>query len=161
MHAPFYYLVEMPICAFSEQVKYSLFLQCFDSFVEQTKGKMHRKWNIFSFCSSTSPFPSCHFLIFFLFLLHLLSSLHHILPSKIRLLPSLHHHLLPSHLYLLKSIKLLYFLTISNLLTILFYMFFIFSPTPFYSSPSVHYLLPSLPQSSSISTTSSFFISSS
>ena len=43
--APFCYLVEQPIHAFSEQVKYCLFLQCFDLFVEQTKEIMYQKWN--------------------------------------------------------------------------------------------------------------------
>ena len=45
--APFFYLLEKPIHAFSEQVKYCLCLQCFDIFVEQTKEIMYWKcqWN--------------------------------------------------------------------------------------------------------------------
>ena len=31
-------------CAFSERVKYCLYLQCFDMFVEQTKEIMYQKW---------------------------------------------------------------------------------------------------------------------
>ena len=40
--APFCYLVEWPIPAFSEQVKYCLCLQCFDIFVEQTEDIMYQ-----------------------------------------------------------------------------------------------------------------------
>ena len=43
--APFCYIAEKPIHTFSEQVKYCLFLQCFDMFVEQTKEIMYQKWN--------------------------------------------------------------------------------------------------------------------
>ena len=43
--ALFCYLVEQPIHAFSEQVNYCLFLQCFDMHVEKTKEIMYQKWN--------------------------------------------------------------------------------------------------------------------
>ena len=43
--APFCYLVEQPIHALSEQMKYCIFLQCFDIFVEQPREIMHWKWN--------------------------------------------------------------------------------------------------------------------
>ena len=44
--ALFCYLVEQPIHAFTEQMKYCLFFQCFDMFVEQTKEIMYQKWNM-------------------------------------------------------------------------------------------------------------------
>ena len=43
--AVFCYLVEEPIHAFCEQVKYCLFLHCFDMLVEKTKELMYQKWN--------------------------------------------------------------------------------------------------------------------
>ena len=42
---PVCYLVEQLIYAFSKQVKYCLFLQCFDMFFEQTKEIVYQKWN--------------------------------------------------------------------------------------------------------------------
>ena len=44
-HALFCDVVELPIHAFSEQVKYCLYLQRFGIFVEQTKEIMYWKWN--------------------------------------------------------------------------------------------------------------------
>ena len=44
-NAPFCNLVEQPIHTFSKQVKYCLFLHCFDMFVEVTKEIIYRKWN--------------------------------------------------------------------------------------------------------------------
>ena len=41
--ARFCYLVEYPIHAFNEQVKYCLFLQCYDMLVEKTKEVMYQK----------------------------------------------------------------------------------------------------------------------
>ena len=43
--ALFCYLVEQPIHAFNVQVKYCLFLHCFDIFVKETK-EMCRTWNM-------------------------------------------------------------------------------------------------------------------